>query len=67
MEIFWQPGLTLEHVEKQVILKALRFFNGNKPKTANSLDIALRTLDNKLLKYQKDSESEEIKREQATR
>ena len=49
--INWQPGITLEEIEKQVILKALEFYQGNKTKTALSLGIAVRTLDNKLEKY----------------
>lgn len=47
----WQPGKTLEQVEKEAILAAYRFYDGNKTHTANSLGIAIRTLDNKLLRY----------------
>lgn len=47
----WQPGQKLEDVEKEVILKAYRFFDNNKTKTASALGIAIRTLDNKLAKY----------------
>lgn len=54
-DIYWQPGVTLEMVEKMVIKKALVFFDGNKTRTANALDIAVRTLDNKLAKYEKES------------
>lgn len=50
--ISWQPGMTLESIEKQVILKAFSFYQGNKTKTAQSLGIAIRTLDNKLLSYE---------------
>jgi transcriptional regulator with PAS, ATPase and Fis domain len=49
--IHWQPGMTLEEVEKQVILKAFQFYNRNKTHTAKALDIAIRTLDSKLEKY----------------
>jgi transcriptional regulator with PAS, ATPase and Fis domain len=49
--IAWQPGMTLEDMEKQIILKAFRFFNKNKTQTAKSLGIAIRTLDAKLDKY----------------
>ena len=47
----WQPGRKLEDVEKEVILSAYRFYNENKTRTASSLGIAIRTLDNKLAKY----------------
>jgi len=51
-DIAWQPGLTLEDIEKATILKAFRFYQGNKTKTANSLGIAIRTLDNRLAAYE---------------
>lgn len=47
----WQPGMSLEDVERDAILKAFEFFRGNKTQTANSLGIAIRTLDSKLDKY----------------
>lgn len=47
----WSPGVTIEQIEEGVIKKALRFYQGNKTKTAQSLGIAVRTLDNKLSKY----------------
>ncbi len=49
--IEWTPGLTLADVEKIVILKAFKFFQGNKTRTAGALDIAIRTLDAKLEQY----------------
>jgi len=57
-EINWQPGVTLEDIELQVIDKAYRFFEGNKTKTANALGIAIRTLDNKLSKMYGSKEEE---------
>lgn len=51
MDIFWQPGMTLEDSEKAIILYELRRLSGNKTRTAQSLGIAIRTLDNKLDKY----------------
>ena len=47
----WQPGVTLEEVERTVILQALRFYRGNRTQTAQSLNIALRTMHSKLTKY----------------
>lgn len=52
--IMWSPGVSLEEIEKQVILKAFRFYRGNKTSTASALGIAIRTLDNKLEKYEQD-------------
>lgn len=49
--INWQPGLTLEDIEKEVILKALSFYHGNKTRTAEALGVAIRTIDNKLARY----------------
>lgn len=49
--IVWSPGCTLEAVEEQIIKRALTFYKGNKTMTAQSLGIAIRTLDNKLEKY----------------
>ncbi len=47
----WQPGNTLAEIEKQVILQAFRYCGQNKTRTAQMLDIAIRTLDNKLEQY----------------
>lgn len=52
--IAWSPGVTLEQVERQVILKAMEFYHRNKTMTANALGIAIRTLDAKLEKYESD-------------
>jgi DNA-binding NtrC family response regulator len=66
-EIYWQPGVTLDAIEKQVILKAFQFFGHNKTHTAHALGIAIRTLDNKLAKYEKeqDGQADRIKADQA--
>ncbi len=55
--IFWSPGTTLEEVEAQVISKAYQFYRGNKSATARSLGIAIRTLDDKLVKLKLDEEA----------
>lgn len=66
----WQPGMTLESIEKEAILQALRYFRGNKTATATALGFAIRTLDAKLEKYKEDdaakrkASDERIKREQ---
>lgn len=53
----WQPGQTLEEIEKQAILAAMRFYHGKRSQVADSLGIAPRTLDYKLAKYKADDES----------
>lgn len=57
--ITWSPGVTLEAIEKETILKAFRFYRGNKTATANALGIAIRTLDNKLERYELDAKEAE--------
>lgn len=49
--IIWSPGVTLEHIERQVIEKALAFYKGNKSATASALAVAVRTLDRKIELY----------------
>ena len=63
---FWTPGLTLEEIEKQAILKAYAFYHKNKTHTAQALGIALRTLDNKFEKYEAERIAQE-KRDEAVR
>lgn len=66
-QIIWSPGITLADIEKQVILKAFRFFRGNKTTTANALGISIRTLDTRLDEYEKwDKEREFINATQRT-
>ncbi len=57
--INWSPGVTLEAIEKQVILRAFSFYHGNKTTTSQSLGISIRTLDAKLEKYDLESKEEE--------
>lgn len=54
----WQPGQTLEDVEKEVILLAIKFFQNNKTKTAGALGISIRTLDSKLSIYYEGTSNE---------
>lgn len=63
--VHWSPGISLESMERQVILAAFRYYRGNKTATAQSLGIAIRTLDNKLEKYQSEDKQQE-ERENAT-
>lgn len=50
--VYWQPGMKLSDVEKLVIEAALRYFQGNKTRTAASLSIAPATLRNMIDRYQ---------------
>jgi hypothetical protein len=50
-QIHWQPGITLEEIEKQVILAALRFYSQNRTHAASALGISVRTIQNKIAKY----------------
>ena len=56
--VVYNIGMKLSDVEKEVIIKTLSFFHGNKSKTAEALDIAIRTIDNKLAKYRGETPNE---------
>lgn len=47
----WNPGQTLTDIERNVILQALSYHNGNRTHTARALGISIRTLRNKLAEY----------------
>ncbi len=49
--IIWSPGMTLDHVERLVILKAYSFYKQNKTATSTALGVSIRTLDERLKKY----------------
>ena len=49
----WQPGSTLDDIERSVILEALTYHSGNRTHTARALGISIRTLRNKLADYRK--------------
>lgn len=49
--MIWQPGVTLEAVEKNVILAALDFYQGNKSMAAAALGVTTKTIYNKLESY----------------
>lgn len=49
----WEPGETLNDIERNVILQALGFHQGNRTHTAKALGISIRTLRNKLAEYRK--------------
>lgn len=54
INLTWQPGMTLEVIEREAILQAFRFYNKNKTATAQALGMAIRTLDSKLERYGQD-------------
>jgi two-component system response regulator HydG len=47
----YEVGMPLDELEKNHILRALTYFQGNKTKTAQSLGITIKTLYNKLHRY----------------
>lgn len=47
----WKPGKTLDEIERNVILDALKHHEGNRTHTAKALGISIRTLRNKLAEY----------------
>ena len=47
----WRPGRTLDEIERNVILEALKHFSGNRTHAAKALGISIRTLRNKLAEY----------------
>ena len=47
----WNPGQTLNDIERNVILQALQYHQGNRTHTARALGISIRTLRNKLAEY----------------
>jgi two-component system response regulator FlrC len=47
----WEPGRTLDDIERNVILEALKYHSGNRTHTAKALGISIRTLRNKLADY----------------
>ncbi len=53
----FRPGVTLKQVEKEFVLGAYQFFHGNKTATASALGVSVRTIDNKLERYEKDDAS----------
>lgn len=57
--IMWSPGVSLDEVEKQVILKAFRHFRGNKTVTAQALGISIRTLESRFEKYEADKKGQD--------
>ena len=57
-QVYWSPGVTLEQIEKQVILNAYKFYRGNATQTAISLGINEKTIRNKLEKYEQDAKAQ---------
>jgi two-component system response regulator FlrC len=49
----WAPGRTLDDIERNVILEALTYHQGNRTHTAKALGISIRTLRNKLADYRR--------------
>lgn len=50
-EVYWQPGMKMEDVEKLVYIAALNFFGGSRTRTANALGVTASTVRNKIEQY----------------
>lgn len=61
--IVWSPGVSLDGIEKQVILKAFEHYRKNKTATAGALGISIRTLDTKLDRYASEADAEKVRLE----
>lgn len=48
-------GMSLAEIEKEVVRATLRFFDGNKRRTADTLGVSLKTIYNMIDKYQIDT------------
>jgi transcriptional regulator with PAS, ATPase and Fis domain len=49
----WAPGRTLDDIERNVIIEALKYHHGNRTHTARALGISIRTLRNKIADYRR--------------
>ncbi|MBI2712126.1 MAG: hypothetical protein HYX41_04585 [Bdellovibrio sp.] len=49
----WLPGRTLDDIERNVIIEALKYHHGNRTHTARALGISIRTLRNKIADYRR--------------
>jgi hypothetical protein len=63
----WQPGMTLESIEKEAILQAFRFYRANKTQTSIALGCAVNTLTAKLDSYKEGEEYERERHEERVR
>lgn len=53
MDKNWSPGRTLDDIERNVIIEALKYHHGNRTHTARALGISIRTLRNKIADYRR--------------
>lgn len=53
-DIIYYGTLTLDQIEREVILSTLKRCRGNKTKTAQILNVAIRTIDNKVERYEQE-------------
>lgn len=67
VNVNWVPGMTLDEMEKNCILAAIRFYRGNKTQTAQALGISIRTLDHKIERYEADAREQQQRAEDRKR
>lgn len=49
---YWEPGISLEEIERHAIIGALEHFSGNRTHAAEELGVSLRTIRNKIVQYE---------------
>lgn len=54
--VIWSPGMSLEDIERQVIIAASSFYR-SKAATAAALGVSVKTIDNKFEKYKADDDA----------
>ena len=52
----WTIGMKLSDIEKDIIMAAMKYFQGNKSATAASLGVSVRTISNKIQGYERQLE-----------
>jgi len=55
----FRPGMSLDEVEREMILRTIEFAGGNKSRAAEYLGVSLKTLYNRLEQYNKKSASDD--------
>lgn len=50
----WKPGKSISEIEREELIAALWHFDGRTDKVAESLGVSVRTVQNKILRYDLD-------------
>lgn len=49
--LHWSPGVSIDEVLRQVVLKAVHFYRGDKAAAARSIDVPIAYIEEKLLQH----------------